>query len=133
MEREFEITGKKIVLGVVAFVALIIAITWIAQGNDFFLYKMFAPREEQVRRETFEKSKAYNSGMAQELQAMQFEYAKADQAHKDALGSIVLHKVADYDTTQLSQDLQDFIAQLKRERTVSPASTPSSPKPTPKF
>ena len=50
-----------------------------------------------MRRETFEESKAYNAGMIQELQNMQFEYVKAAPEQKDALASIILHRVADYD------------------------------------
>jgi hypothetical protein len=89
---------------------------WLIQGNAFFMYKFFAPQVEQVRRETFEQSKAYNQGMIQELQNMQFEYIKADDKHKDALASIILHRVADYDEDKLPNDLRTFIQQLKRER-----------------
>ena len=36
----------------------ILSLIWITTDNQFFLYKFFAPREEAVRRETFEQSKA---------------------------------------------------------------------------
>ncbi len=120
MERDEFTTniGRKITAGLGAFIVLILALSWIIQGNEFFLYKVFAPKQEQARRETFEQSKAYNDGMVQELQAMQFEYAKADQAHKDALGSVILHKVANYDLEKLPPDLKQFVQTLKRERTM---------------
>jgi hypothetical protein len=47
----------------------ILGLTWVFQGNDFFLTRFFAPKYEQVRRETFENSKAYRDGMVQELRA----------------------------------------------------------------
>ena len=100
----------------VGVLVVLLGLTWIFQGNDFFLYKVFAPQYEKVRRETFEQSKAYNQGMIQELQNMQFEYIKADQEHKKALASIILHRAADYDENKLPPDLRDFIQQLKRER-----------------
>ena len=50
---------------------LVIGLSWIVQGNEFFLYKVFAPRTEAMRREVFEQSKAFNQGMVQELQNMQ--------------------------------------------------------------
>ena len=52
----------------------LLALGWLFTGNDFFLFKVFAPKYEQVRRETFEQSKAYRQGAIQELQNMQFQY-----------------------------------------------------------
>jgi hypothetical protein len=106
----------KVVLTLVGVLALTMGLAWVIQGNSFFMYKVFAPKEEQVRREVFEQSKAYNQAMAQELDAMRFQYLQADEAHKAALGSIILHRVADYDLDRLPSDLADFIRQLRRER-----------------
>lgn len=100
---------------VLAFVIVMFVMAWAVQGNDFFMAKVFMPKYEQVRRETFEQSKAYNQGMVQELQNMQFEYIKADDAHKAALASIILHRVADYDENKLPTDLYGFIRQLRRD------------------
>ncbi len=99
-------------------VVAILGLSWAIQGNDFFLYQYFAQKYEQVRRTTFEQSKAYNQGMVQELQNMQFEYVKADDAHKAALADIILHRAADYnmDDSRVPSDLRDFVAKLKQER-----------------
>jgi len=105
--------GLGIVLGSIVF---ILCISWIFTGNDFFLYKYFAPKQESVRREVFEQSKAYNQGMIQELQNMQFEYEKADSAHQTALASIILHRAADYDENKMPTDLRDFIQKLKNDK-----------------
>lgn len=99
---------------VVLSITALLLVTWIFTGNDFFLYKFFAPKTEAVRREVFEQSKAYNQGMIQELQNMQFEYIKADSSHRDALASIILHRVADYDEEKLPADLKEFIHGLKK-------------------
>ncbi|MCL5407456.1 MAG: hypothetical protein M1429_03105 [Patescibacteria group bacterium] len=110
----------KVVGAIVGIVVLFLAIVWLAQGNDFFLYKVFAPKYEQVRRETFEQSKAYNTGMIQELQNMQFEYEKTkDAKSKAALASIILHRSADYPVEKMPTDLRGFIEKLKSERASS--------------
>ncbi|MBP2653332.1 MAG: hypothetical protein H6Q73_901 [Firmicutes bacterium] len=101
-------------LNIIMVLFVICCITWVIQGNDFFLYKTFAPAQEQVRRETFEQSKAYNQGMIQELQNMQFEYIKATDSQKDALAAIILHRAADYDMDNLPTDLRQFIQKLRR-------------------
>jgi hypothetical protein len=109
---------KNIALGLLAIVALL-GLTWIFQGNDFFLYRTFAPKYEQTRREVFEQSKAYNQGMVQELQNMQFEYVKATPEQKKALASVILHRAADYDLTQMPPDTAAFIGELRRDRGMS--------------
>ncbi len=91
-------------------------IAWVVQGTDFVLYQMFAPKMESARREAFESSKAYNDGMQQELQAMQFEYIKASPEHKAALASVILHRVAGYDEKKLSVPLQQFLNDLRYKR-----------------
>ncbi len=115
MKQFFQILGG--ILGVLAVITLL---GWFIAGNDFFMYKYFAPKQEQVRRETLEQSKAYNQGMIQELQNMQFEYVQADSTHRAMLSSTILHRAADYDMEKLKQaspDLYDFIQKLKNEKT----------------
>lgn len=80
--------------------------------GDLAMFKFFAPKVEQVRRETFEQSKAYRSGSVQELENMQFEYIKADPAHKAALASIIRHRAADLPSDALPSDLYSFIKNL---------------------
>lgn len=101
---------------VVASLLALLLVIWALQGSDFFLTKVFAPKYEQVRRDTFEQSKAYNQGMIQELQNMEFEYVKAAPDQQDALASIILHRAADYDVEKLPPDLRAFVLQLRHNR-----------------
>lgn len=96
------------IVGVVALVAL----GWIFAGNDLAMMKVFAPAKEQVRRETFETSKAYRDGMVQELRAMQFEYMKADDAHKAGMANVIRHRLAGFPEDAIPSDLQTFIKEL---------------------
>ena len=96
-------------------IVLVLALVWLIQGADFFLFKFFAPKYEQVRRDAFEQSKAYNQGMEQELNNMMFEYIQADDTAKMALRSVILHRVADYDINLLNADLRLFIQKLRAE------------------
>lgn len=99
---------------VFAALVVVLGLSWIGTGNDFLLYRFFAPKTEAVRRHVFEETKSYNQGMIQELQNMQFEYEKADESHKAALASIILHRAADYDGDKLPTDLRAFISSLRR-------------------
>lgn len=106
----------KVLAAGLAILIAIVGIAWVLQGNQFFLYRYFAPKTEGVRREVFEQSKAYKQGMIQELQNMQFEYVKADDAHKKSLAAIILHRAADFDDGELPADLRSFIDGLRSDR-----------------
>lgn len=108
----------KIAAAVGGIFVLLFGLTWVVQGNDFFLYQFFAPKYEAVRRDVFEQTKSYNQGMIQELQNMQFEHAKAKPEQKDALASVILHRTADFNLNQaqVPDNLRKFIEQLRRER-----------------
>ena len=103
---------KTIGLSVLALIGIFV-LGWLAVGNGFLLNKFFAPKQEAVRRQVFEQSKAYNQGMVQEIQNMQFEYIKAAPEHKAALASIILHRAADYDVNRMPADLRQFVQDLK--------------------
>lgn len=103
-----------IVATVLGTFVLIFGLTWAVEGNDFLLYKFFAPKQEQVRREVFEQSKSYNDGMVQELYSMQRDYVMAkNDEQRAALKSVILHRVAGYDQSKLPFDLRQFISGLR--------------------
>lgn len=95
--------------------AVVVAIgggVWLAAANDLALRKVLAPAHEQVRRETFEQSKAYRQGLVQELENMRFEYTKAAPEHKAALASIIRHRAAGAPEGAIPPDLSNFIKEL---------------------
>lgn len=96
--------------------ACVVALGWVLTGNGLAMQRYFAPKQEAVRRQTFEQSKAYREGMAQEIQNMQFEYEQADSAHQAALRSVILHRVADMDVDALPASTQAFVSELRRAR-----------------
>ena len=106
---------KYVGFGVLALIA-ILGLSWIATGNDFFLYKVFAPRMEAVRRQTFEQTKSYRQGMIQDLYNMEHDYTLATAEQKKSLGYIVLHRFADFDESALPIDLKAFMAKVRREQ-----------------
>jgi lipopolysaccharide export LptBFGC system permease protein LptF len=101
-------------LSVIVVVLFICLLGWLFTGNSLFMSKVFSPQFEQVRRETFEQSKAYNQGVAQDISNFQQQYITATDNQKDALASVIIHRTADYDLSNLSQDQRSFIEKLRR-------------------
>jgi len=97
----------------------LLGLSWIIQGNEFFLYKVFAPRTEAVRRQVFEQSRAFNQGMVQELENMRFQYhLQGDPGVRASLADVILHRAAGYDMDDpaVPSDLRSFVSNLKRDR-----------------
>lgn len=102
-------------IGLLVLVGLF-ALGFVIQGEDFFMYKFWAPKYEQARRETFEQTKSYTQGTIQELQNMEMEYIKGTADQKDAMRSIILHRAADFGEDRLPPDLRSFIISLKTQQ-----------------
>jgi hypothetical protein len=94
-----------------SFVGLVASIWGIAY-HDLLFTAFFAPKYENVRRNTFEQSKSFRTGAVQELQNMQFEYIKASPEHKVALADIIRHRAAEVPADAMPSDLQFFISNL---------------------
>lgn len=93
--------------------ALVALFAFYARWAGWMSDKVFSPREEQVRRETFKQSQAYNDGMAQDLDRMFLDYGKADEAGRGAIRSVVLHRTAAYDLTLLPGHLSAWVRSLR--------------------
>jgi len=104
---------KDILAGLGIFI-FVIGVTWAVQGNNFFMYKFFAPKMEEARHEVFVNTVAYTDGNIQELRNYQIAYIQADDNHKKALASVIQHQFAAFPTDKLPLDLQQFISSLNR-------------------
>jgi hypothetical protein len=102
-------------LGTLILVVFVGLIGFAIQGTDFFLYRFFAPKYEEARRKTFEESRAYNEGVAQELRSAQLEYLRASPDQRKAIASIVSHRLAGYDLNRLPSDVYGFAVQMQKE------------------
>lgn len=110
---DFDVTPGSAAKWIIFATLALLALTWVFQGNDFFLYKMFAPKQEAVRREVFKQSQAYNDGMANQLSDIQRQYATtSDTNAKLVLLSTAYHRFASYDASQLPPDLQQFLSRV---------------------
>jgi hypothetical protein len=98
-------------------VAIIVGLSWLGRSNNLAQNRIFAPKEEQVRRTTFEQSHAYRQGMIQELQNMQVQYIQANPDQRGGLASIALRRVGDVaDPESLPSDVSAFVSCLRQAR-----------------
>jgi hypothetical protein len=73
------------------------------------------PKREQVRRETFENSKSYIEGKAQELTKYRLEYElQQDSIAKQTIKRTILQSFANFNLELLNEDDRQFIKSLKK-------------------
>jgi len=98
---------------ILALLILTMGFGWLSAGNDFAMFRFFAPRREAVRREVFEQSKAYRQGMINELRDYQMQYIKGDAAQKAAMATLIIRQADQVPAAVLPADLAQFIATLR--------------------
>jgi hypothetical protein len=97
---------RLIVSAVVLAVAVALGLGWFVQGNNFFLYKVFAPAQEQVRREVYEQTKSYKQGSVQRLSTLCDQVVSADDNHKTLLNAQIKQEFAEWNTGDVPDYLQ---------------------------
>ena len=107
---------KEFFVGVAVFLIGLVLVLALGFGLNLFglaQYNFFAPKYRAVENKVFKESEQYNDGMVRDLENLQLEYINADQAHKDALRAIVLHRFSVYDENRLPPNLRNFYDQLR--------------------
>lgn len=107
-------TSRIVGLVLLGFVA-VFGLTWIGQGNNFFLYKVFAPKYEEVRHDVFKNSQAYIDGKITNLTKQKMDYASANSdAHRCAIRSMAIREASTVITdTRMPNDLTQWVNKLK--------------------
>ena len=103
---------KYVWIAVLALVVLF-GLSWISAGNDFFLYKYFAPKTENVRRNVFENTQSYVEGKIQNIGQECFAYKSAQGSQKTALAGEIRDEAATVDFNELPTDEQNCILEAR--------------------
>jgi hypothetical protein len=97
------------VTGIIVFILMIAGMSYLGWVS----YDYFAPKYRATDNKVFKESEQYNDGMVRDLENLQMEYMNADQAHKDALRAIVLHRFSVYPEDKMPPNLRNFYNQLR--------------------
>lgn len=98
---------------VVVFIVLLFSL--VATGGrlgSLWSNTYFAPKEEALRREVVEQSKAYRDGVVQDLRLLQVDYLKADPSVQPALAAAIRHRATGLDEADMPADVAAFLRSL---------------------
>ena len=113
MKQFFATVG--VIILIVAVIVGAIAFAFGAEWLGIAWKGYFNPKHEDVRRETFKRTRSYNEGKEQELIKLRLEYIREkDETSKKAIASTIRLAFADYDEKLLeSAELRSFLKEIK--------------------
>ena len=71
------------------------------------------PMKADVERVSFEKTRAFNLSVAQDIAKFHLEYATASDSDKAVIKQVVLHMMSEYDDSKLDPTLRAWIVELR--------------------
>ena len=96
-------------VAILSAIALCFGLSYLAYSS----YQFFAPKYRAVDNQVFKESEQYNDGMIRDLENLQLEYIKSDEAGKQALRAIALHRFSVYPENKMPPNLRNFYNDLK--------------------
>ena len=106
----------KAIIGFIGALVAILMLGFILNYIGLLQYGFFAPKVRAIDNQVFKESEQYNDGMVRDLENLQLEYINADQAHKDALRAITLHRFSVYTEDRMPPNLRNFYNDLRAGR-----------------
>ncbi len=115
-EDEIKIPWGKIVIG--SFLALLVvyALGFLVTGGDLAIYKFWAPKQENARRQVFENTQSYVQGKIQNLSQECFAYHSAAGIQKQALAGEIRNEAETIDISKLPADERICVAEARGEQ-----------------
>ena len=110
---EFNISWGKVVLFAFLGLVVIYALGFLATGGDLAIYRYWAPKQENAKREVFQNTQSYVQGKIQNLEQECFAYHKADGVQKDALAGEVRNEATTIDMNKLPSDEQSCVSEAR--------------------
>lgn len=104
----------KDIVGIIAVVVACVAGIWGAVELSYRLTAAYSPKMEEVRRDTFEQSRAFREGTVRDIENLRLEYMRGTPEHKSALRSVILHRMAGLPVDTLTPELRNFKNELER-------------------
>jgi len=105
---------KKVLIGTGSLLG-IFALVFILELFGLGMFKFFAPKRENVRREVFEQTKSYVHGKVQDLGKYYEEYQNAKTTEdKNVIRNVIKVRFSEFDETKIQVDeLRRFLINMR--------------------
>lgn len=88
----------------------VVVLVFFLGGVSLIYKKTFAVRYENIRRDVFKSTRSYHEGKIQDLARYRLQYIKAKTSEdREAIKSTIQIMFADYKTSELPDELKEFL------------------------
>lgn len=103
----------RICLLVVGLIVALFVVGFISAGGDLAMFKFWAPKYENAKREVFENTQSYVQGKVSYISSLRLDYEKATGDQKESLRRMIVTEASNVDNDKLPPDMRSFISDLK--------------------
>ena len=113
VQSEMWWSAPRILLVMLFGLVVLYGIGFLATGGDLAIYRFWAPRQENAKRQVFENTQSYVEGKIQNIEQECFAYRKADGAQKDALAGEIRNEATTINIETLPSDERSCVSEAR--------------------
>ena len=115
IERDTYWSIPRFLLALIILVICTFIISFIATGGDLALYKFWAPKQENAKRQVFENTQSYIQGKTEYIGKLRYQYlaAEPNSAQQASLRMLILSEAQTVDIDKLPYSIKAFVQQLE--------------------
>lgn len=113
VERQAYWSLPRVAIGALALLALFYGLGFLATGGDLAIYKFWAPKQENARRQVFEQTQSYVEGKIQNIGQECYAYRNADGVQKTALAGEIRNEASTIDMGKLTADERACVSEAR--------------------
>lgn len=102
--------------GIVVAAALLVVIAFAVPALRLQVMQVYGTNLESAKTDIYRENKSYIEGTLRDLRELRVDYIRADESHREALASLILHRANELDWERLPIDLRQFLSELRGEQ-----------------
>lgn len=95
------------------------ALAFVGTAYEYGMFKFWAPKFENVKRQVFENTYSYKRGTIQDLRDYQEAWLTGDDNHKKGLKPMIISAADQIPSDELPPDLAQFVANVRDYPTIN--------------
>ncbi len=113
-QRETFWSIPRVFLVLLVVVGMMYGLGFLMTGGDLAIYRFWAPKQENAKREVFENTQSYVQGKTEYIGRLRYQYlaAEPNSAQQASLRMLILSEASTIDNDKLPYSLKAFVQQL---------------------
>jgi hypothetical protein len=114
VERETFWSMPRVFLALLVAICFLYGIGFLATGGDLLIYRFWAPKMENAKREVFENTQSYVQGKTEYIGKLRYQYlaAEPNSAQQASLRMLILSEASTVDLDKLPYSLKAFVQSI---------------------